>query len=1117
MCQKCDFVHLHVHTAYSLLDGAAQIDDLVQHVADIGQSAVAITDHAAMFGVVDFAQAAKNIGIKPIFGQEAYLAEDSLHRRDKVEDRKAYHLLLLAETNVGYKNLMKISSVAQTDGFYYRPRADWSLLEQYGEGIIATSGCLAAEVPHFILAGNDGEAIRRIKRYQDVFSDRFYLEVQYRLKSVDQHRVNQWMLDYGKKHRIPVVATTDAHYVRQSDANKHDTLLCIQTGSQKYQEKRMRFDEDTYYITSAQVMSEYFSGYPEVLLNTVAVAERSNVNITQGEYHLPVYPVPDNHTAQSFLRELCENGLSWRYGDKASSQTVRERLEYELDVIHRMQFDIYFLVVWDICEFSRHVNIWWNVRGSGAGSIVAYVLGITSIDPLEHGLFFERFLNPGRISMPDIDMDFEDARRNEIINYIVWKYGDDKVAGIITFGTMSGKSAVRDVGRAMGVDQGLVDRLASRIVSHQGKSDPLPTYMTDDAELQSLYANNYDAKTVWDEAVALQGYPRHASTHAAGFVITDKPIVEYVPLHRLTGTAFGDTPLRAVTQFPMETCEAMGLLKIDLLGLSTLTIMKRACEYIQARHGDEWLIENIPFRHTGDERLDGMLDDAFALIGRGDTAGIFQIEGPGLTGLMRYMRPKAFDNIVAAISLFRPGPMGVDAHNRYVRRLHDDEAVEYLHPKLEDVLGETYGLLVYQEQIIQIAAEMFDYEPGDADQIRKAVGKKKVDELAKHQQRFIEAGRKNGFDDSVAEEIWAMINYFAHYGFNKSHASDYAKICVQTAFLKAHYLIEYMAALLETYTGKPDKLGHYLDECRRLGIKVLPPDINYSDETFTIERCADGSDAIRCGLSAIKYVGIEPTRMIIAARSGKPFADLGDLITRLDINKVNKRALESLMWTGAFSHFGGRFDLIRSLENLRKTAKGIWKSKKQQDSGSISMFEAFGMLVETPTIRLSDYVKETGEGEPSSRDLLDIEKELLGFYITARPTDAYRHVFRKTLTSSIYETTQGEDVDDYVGSHVNFGGEIVSMYTQLDRNSNEMAFLNIQDWYDTAGIVRVVVFSSVWKLDDVRSACFPGALIVVNGRIDRGMGKVSLIANKIVSVDTILMDGEDREGEQYVD
>lgn len=1118
MCEKCDsgMVHLHVHTDYSLLDGASRADDLVEHVAELGQPAVAITDHAGMYNVINFSREANRVGVKPIIGQEAYLAHDSRLRKDKTLDRKAFHLLLLAKNQQGYQNLMKISSIAHLDGFYFRPRADWELLEQYHEGIIATSGCLAAEVPHFILQDNEEEAVRRLKRYQDVFGEDFYLEVQYRLNNADQHRVNQWIIDYGTRHNIPIVATTDAHYVRQGDAEKHDTLLCIQTGAKKNQPKsqRLSFDEDTFYITDEHTMRSYFSGYPSVVDNTLAVAEKCEVDLETDGYHMPEYPVPGDDTEYEFLYQLSQKGLEWRYGSSANDSDVQERLEYELGIIERMGFVTYFLVVWDVCEYSRYAGIWWNVRGSGAGSIVAYALGITTIDPLENNLYFERFLNPSRRSMPDIDLDFEDARRNELIDYIVHKYGQDKVAGIITFGTLSGKAAVRDVGRVMGVDQEKVARIAKHVVPHAGKTYSLDKYLQSDADLQELYNADPEVRLVWDEATRLQGYPRHAGTHPAGFIITPKPVVEYVPLHRLTGTTFGEnSPLQGVTQFTMGTAEELGLLKIDFLGLSTLTIMRKAGEYIQERHGHSWNVENIPYCHSGNPESDDALDEAFRLLGRGETAGVFQVEGTGMTSLMKHMQPYAFEHIVAALSLYRPGPMGVNAHETYVRRLHGDEPAEYLHPELEPILKETYGLMVYQEQIMAIASKLFDYKPGDADYIRKAVGKKQLKKLEEHYSRFMVAGEKNGIDEQIVEAIWEQILYFADYGFNKSHAADYAKICVQTAYLKAHYLIEYMTALLQVYLSNTDKLAHYLDECRRLGIQVLPPDINYSKANFSIEKQPDGTEAIRCGLTAVKHVGDKPVQQILDARGDKPFKSLGELVARLDLSKVNRRALESLILVGAFSKFGARWELMCAIEekerskkseaghvqSLREYAKDYWKPKrkaeKREEEGvveAIDMFDMMGYEENYPDIVASQFVEDYGT-EPTTRQLLDMEKEAIGFYVTARPSDAYRDYMREHAPSSIYEVVKDGSKSDYIDMGFAFGGEITSLRTITDRKGHQMAFITLQCWHDTAGTIDGVVFSREWK--EYSSILYEGNVVVLKGRVGLRNADINFIVN----------------------
>ncbi len=760
------FVHLHVHTEFSLLDGLSRIDQLVARAKELNMPSLAITDHGAMFGVIDFFRACKKAGVKPIIGMEGYLARRSMVDRDPKEDKRPYHLLLLAKNQTGYQNLLKIASVAQLEGYYYRPRVDREFLAQHAEGLIATSGCLAAQIPSLVMEGKDDEARELIGWYQEVFGkDNFYLELQQH-DIPELFTVNKWLVEYERSHHthVPLLATNDVHYVLKDDHDPHDTLLCIQTGALKSEPDRLRMSDASYYLTSADEMWSYFHEVPQALHNTMRVAEMCEVQLEHEGYHLPVFPVPEGYDAGTYLRHLCEKGLEWRYGSHAHEPEIRNRLNHELTIIHDMGFDTYFLIVWDLCEYARHADIWWNVRGSGAGSVVAYSLGITSIDPIQNNLLFERFLNPGRVSMPDIDIDFPDDRRGDMIAYTALKYGEDKVAAIITFGTLGAKAAVRDVGRALNVSLEVVNA-AARLIPTEPKPKPIKVYVEDNPELKSLYETRPDIKQIVDVASHLQGVNRHASMHAAGVIVGDKPLVEYMPLHRLTGHEAEDSALKAVTQFPMETCESIGLLKIDFLGLSTLTIMRKACDLIERYHGIQYTMDNIPYRPNGNPEHDRKLQETFAMIGRGETVGVFQVESGGMRQMLKDMRPTKFEHIIAAVSLYRPGPM--DFIPQYNRRLHGDEKPAYKHRLLESILEETYGIIIYQEQIMQIASTLFGYELGEADLMRRAVSKKKEKDLKLHRDFFLQRGPDNGVDTDTAGKIFDDIEFFANYGFNK--------------------------------------------------------------------------------------------------------------------------------------------------------------------------------------------------------------------------------------------------------------------------------------------------------------------------------------------------------------
>lgn len=772
---KSDFVHLHVHTEFSLLDGQSKIKKITQRAAELNMDALAITDHGVMFGAIDFFRAANAAEIKPIIGMEAYLAPRSRFDKDPQLDKKPYHLLLLARNKDGYRNLLKLASAAQLEGYYYRPRIDWEILEQYADGIIATSGCLAAEIPRMVEDGKDDQAYELIGKYQEVFgAENFYLELQ--PHQIDQlHVLNQWLFDYRKSGHTPVqfLATNDVHYVNQSDWDAHDTLLCIQTNAVKNETNRMRMSpQDSYYLKTTDEMRTEFGDAPpemirEAFANTLKVADMCDVDLSTKGYHLPVFPVPGDYDEASYLRYLVQKGLDWRFQDRKNDSVIQERIERELGIIHDMGFDTYFLIVWDLCEFARHADIWWNVRGSGAGSLVAYCLGITNIDPIQNSLLFERFLNPGRVSMPDIDLDYPDDRRGEMIAYAASKYGEDKVAAIITFGTMGAKAAIRDVGRALNVPLSTINKAVS-LIPTEARQKKIQEYVDANPELKVMVDQDPELKMVIDTAIELQGMTRHASTHAAGVIVSDAPLVNYLPLHRITGTDPSGGALKAVTQFPMETAESIGLLKVDFLGLSTLTILRKACDLIEKHRDIKYTMDTIPYRHDDDRLTDEqrqMLTEAFKMMGRGETVGVFQVESGGMQQMLRGMRPQKFEHIIAGISLYRPGPM--DFIPTYNDRLHGIKETEFLHPKLESILAETYGILVYQEQIMQVAGELFGYALGEADLMRRAVSKKKKKALLDHKQIFMERGPENGISAEISEKIFDDIEFFANYGFNK--------------------------------------------------------------------------------------------------------------------------------------------------------------------------------------------------------------------------------------------------------------------------------------------------------------------------------------------------------------
>ena len=1071
------FAHLHVHTEYSLLDGMSQMKDLVAHTVELGMDSLAITDHGAMYGVIEFYRACKDAGVKPIIGMEAYQAPRGMGDRDPEKDKNYYHLLLLAQNQTGYQNLLKIASASQLDGFYYKPRIDRDFLAAHSEGLICTSGCLAAEIPQMLVEGRKDEARRLLGWYQDVFGpDRFYLELQEH-DIPELHQVNQALYEIAPYADVPLLATNDVHYVRAEDADPHDVLLCIGTSSLVSDPKRMRFSDPSYYLRPPDEMARIFKDVPEAITNTLKVAEMCNVDLDDRSYKLPKFDVPEGYDAQSYLRYLCEEGLRWRYGDRADNPEVRQRLEHELRIIDSMGFNDYFLIVWDLCEFARREDIWWNVRGSGAGSVVAYSLGITGIDPLHNGLIFERFLNPGRVNMPDIDLDYPDDRRAEMIAYCVRKYGEDKVAQIITFGTLGARAAIRDVGRTLDIPLNEVDQLARLIPAIPGKPVSIQQALEDIPDLQAAYADGERPyiKRLLDTAMKLEGISRHASTHAAGVLIADKPLVEYTPLNRATQNMV----LGSMSQWPMEIVDSIGLLKVDFLGLRTLTIMRKACELIEFYHGIAYNLENIPYRHVEDDpEYNRALDAAFDLLTRGETSGVFQVEGQGLTRMLTEMRPSRFEHIVAAISLFRPGPM--EYIPTYIRRMHGEEPVSYHHEKLEPILSETYGIIVYQEQIMEIASQLFGYELGEADLMRRAVSKKKAAELEKHRARFRKRGPENGIPPEVAEQIFSDIDFFARYGFNKSHAADYAVLTMQTAFLKAHFPHEYMTALLTIERGDTAKVGSYILDCRRMGIDVLPPDINASHHDFTIEEDADGRRSIRYGLSAIKNVGEGSVEAILAARGDEPYRDLADFCKRTDLRAVGKRAVECLIKVGALDSFGERLRLLESLDRLMNYSANVHKAA---DVGQMSLFgAATGVELD---VDASGLLADEVHSHVTNREMLQWERELVGLYVSEHPLQAVLDKVEQVVSAYTHELGEADH-----GRQVTMAGLVTSVRPHMTRSNKQMAFAEIED---LSGSIEVVIWPSTW--DETKSLWQPERILLVRGKIDAQGGEPKLLCD----------------------
>ncbi len=1057
------FVHLHVHTQYSLLDGFSNIKKLVKRTREMGMPAVAITDHGTMFGVIEFFNAARDAGVKPIIGLEAYLSPRKMTDRDSQYDKQAYHMLLLAENQTGYQNLLQIASAAQLDGFYYHPRIDHEYLAAHSQGLIATSGCLSAEIPRTIVDKGASFAREKLDWYYSVFGpERFFLELQqHNIK--DLALVNSTLLELGKHYNANFVATNDAHYIERKDARYQDILLAIQTGSLLSDPKRMRMDGDTYYLRSPEEMQELFVEVPSAISNTLLVAERCNVDLSTQGYHLPLFDVPAGHTPETYLRMLCDEGLQRRYSSRANDPVVRERMEYELGVIHRMGFDAYFLIVWDLCRHASEEGIWYNARGSAAGSMVAYLLDITLVEPIDHGLIFERFLNPGRISMPDIDLDFQDDLRAHMLQYCAQKYGYNHVAQIITFGTLGARAAIRDVGRVMDIPLSEVDKVSKLIPNIPSKPTTITSAVKEVPELQQIYDNVPYLKELIDTAKEMEGSVRSSGTHAAGVVITDVPVIQYVPLHRPTSGS-EDSPIKAVTQFEMSIIESLGLLKVDFLGLATLTIMQRACQLIEKRHGVHLTLENIP------------IDDpaTFELLGRGITAGVFQVEGSGMTRYLVQMKPKSLANVIAMVALYRPGPLQFIPS--YIQRMHGEERVTYPHPLLEPILGETYGITIYQEQVMRTAVDLAGYTLPESDDLRKVISKKQGDKLLKHSEKFVKGAVERGIPQDVAEGIVQGWTEFAHYAFNKSHAADYGVIAVQTGYLKVHYPEEYMTALLSASKSDTEKIAFYAADCRAMGIDVLPPDVNISDWDFTIEDRAEQSAAIRFGMGAVKNVSQGAVELIMQERVNGAFKDLNDFAHRVDLRQVGKRSLESLIRVGALDRFGGRKAMLEAIDRILSISTSHFRALL---AGQMSFFGADSGVDESIQLPQS--------GSLDASEQLEWEKELLGLYVSDHPLTPYMQALKSRITH-----ISGELGSAHGGEKVVVAGIVTNTRAHQTKSGKWMGFVTIED---IQGKIDLVLFSRAWN--DFRAIIRPDVVICVEGKIDETSSESKILVDKV--------------------
>jgi DNA polymerase-3 subunit alpha len=1061
------FVHLHVHSEYSLLDGFSNIKKLVERTKELEMPAIALTDHGTMHGIIEFYNAATKAGIKPILGVEAYLAARKMTDRESTQDRSSTHLLLLAENMTGYRNLLKLASAAQLEGFYYYPRIDRDLLAQHSEGLIATTGCLASDISRTILEQGEEAARKKLDWYYDVFGkDNFFMELQEH-NIPELETLNKALISLGPRYQARYVATNDSHYIRKEDARLQDVLLAIQTNTTLNDPKRMRMSDPTYYLRSPQEMQDIFTAVPEAISNTMMIAERCNVDLTVSGWHLPVFPVPDGYTAETYLRHLCDEGLIRRYGARANDPKVRERLDYELGVIHTMGFDAYFLIVWDLCRHAREVGIWYNARGSAAGSMTAYTLDITLVEPINHGLIFERFLNPHRISMPDIDLDFQDDLRPRMLEYCAQKYGEDRVAQIITFGTMGARGALRDVGRVMDIPLSEVDRVAKMIPNVGAGALTIAEAMETVPEFKEAYESSPNLKSLIETARDMEGAVRNAGTHAAGVIIADQPIVNLVPLHRPTSGS-DDSPVKVVTQFDMGVLDAQRLLKVDFLGLATLTIMARATDLIYNRHNIRLNLQNIP------------TDDAetFDFISKGRTAGIFQLEGNGMTRYITQMQPKNLDNVIAMVALYRPGPM--DFIPTYIKRMHGEEEVSYRHPMLEQNFSDTYGIPIYQEQLMMAAMNLAGYTASEADELRKAISKKNAEALQKHRLKFIEGSKNKGIPQETSAAIFEDWENFARYGFNKSHAADYGVIAVQTGYLKTHYTIEYMTALLSASKNESEKIAFYIADCRSLGISVLQPDVNTSGWDFTIEDCEDCAK-IRFGLGAIKNVGQSPVEIILEARKeGGRFKDLNDFARRVDLRAVGRRPLESMIKVGALDSFGTRAALLQALDSIISASGSHFKAVL---SGQMTFFG---------TVQgVEEHIALPMVAEVDRREKLDWEKELIGLYVTDHPLSPYVAYMTEAVTHFSAQMKESNPKEK-----VTVAGMVSKFRTHTTKDGNSMGFATIED---IQGFIELVIFPRSWE--KYGELIKPDAVLLVSGKPDCESGDPKVLVDRIEVID----------------
>ena len=1056
-----EFVHLHMHSHYSILDGLQKIPEIINRVAELGMESVALTDHGTMSGAIEFYKAAKERGIKPIIGMEAYVANRGHLDKDPHSDKSRFHLILLAMNETGYKNLMRLNTIAHLEGHYFKPRVDHELLEKYNEGLIVLSGCIGGEVGEALRYSDDKKAKEYASWYKKVFGDRYYLEIQDHAHYWEEQKtVNNKIIELADELEIPLVLTSDAHYCKHEDQEAHEILLCVQTGSFLSDEARFSLrDTDLFISDPSDVMGRWMESRPDAILNTKKIAERCNLELTLGEILIPKFPVPEGETEKSYLDMLSYKGLARRYTDipketidtlttteiiKILPMAVKERVDYELSIVDSMGFNGYFLIIWDFIKWGKDNGIVFGPgRGSAAGSIVSYALRITELDPLKYNLLFERFLNPDRISMPDVDIDIQDTRRNEVIAYVTQKYGKDRVANIVTFGKMLARNAVRDVARVMQIPYSDADRLAKMIpLPIQGRHIPLQTSLKDNVELKSEYENNPVSKKIFDLACSLEGTVRSHGVHAAGVVIAPEEIVEYVPLEMAQKGV-------VATQYAMGPIEEIGLLKIDFLGLSNLTVINNALKVIKIVYGKEIDIENIP------------LDDkkTFMLLQKGETTGVFQLESAGMKRYLKELKPNVFDDIVAMVALYRPGPM--QFIEDFVARKHGKREIKFMHEAMRPALESTYGVLVYQEQVMQISKELAGFSGGQADTLRKAIGKKQVDMMATMKESFIQGAiEHSGADEQMMEIFWKQLEDFAAYCFNKSHAACYGLIAYQTAYLKAHYPAAFMAALMTNDYDDTDRLSIDITECNHMGIDVLPPEINESFHDFTVVLADDGKERIRFGLDAIKNVGRGAVEEIIKARESSRFDSLSDFLTRVSPKIVNRKNWEAFIKTGVFDSFGTRSAMLFSLDTIITLAGKIHKNIASSQIDLFSSLLSESHELSMPTITLQEPIEQL-----TQRELLQWERELLGLYLSQHPLSEFEDYLADN-TVPLQSIVPGDD-----GKKATIGGTIAEIKQIMTKNGQSMAFVRLED---VTGEIEVVVFpkllkdhATVWQRDQV--------------------------------------------------